>query len=243
MAHEQIQKYYDEFADVYDTKHGVILAGQSYNFDTYYQPFLRKVLPKSGTVLELGCGTGVYTQWLSEHGLKVVGMDISAEMIKQAKKRSPQTSFYQGDCENPAEFIKDRDTKGAFDVLAGINTFSYYMHKENALLNYKKILKPGGRLVVIDMNGACPYYQWMSWMNKNEMREWLPQIKESNQRTLESLFQKTGFRFEHLEFFAFIPNGLGPAPVSILIPFDKFLNAFSFLRPLAMRIAYSAVSV
>ncbi len=238
--HDRIKNYYDRFAEIYDTKHGVILAGQSYNFKNYYEPFLKKVLPQSGTILELGCGTGVYTKWLMERRLQVIGMDISSEMIKQAKRRCPNALFYQGDCENPGAYISTKELQNGFDAVVGINTFSYYVHKETALLNYRKLLKPNGHFIVIDMNGTCPYYQWMSWLNKNEMREWLAQIKESNRKTIALLFQKTDFQLKTLEHFSFIPNGVGPSTVLLLQPVDKILSSIPAARKFSMRMAYSA---
>ena len=40
-----IRDYYDAVAADYDVKHGVSLAGQAYNFATYYVPFLDAVIP------------------------------------------------------------------------------------------------------------------------------------------------------------------------------------------------------
>ena len=53
---EEVREYYETFADVYDTKHGVKLYGQAYNFRTYYAPFLDAAVLEKGRVLELGCG-------------------------------------------------------------------------------------------------------------------------------------------------------------------------------------------
>jgi len=238
---EQIQNYYEKFAATYDVKHGVALYGQDYNFKTYYEPFLKSTIPNQGTVLEIGCGTGVYTRWLSERGLNVVAMDISPKMIELARQKAPGATFYEGDCENPASNSGVGEQAGLFDLIVGFNTFSYYPHKEDALKNYHALLKPGGRLVVIDMNGRSPYYQLMAWMNINEARQWLPEIKASNRQDLLRLLGKTGFTIDVLDHFSCIPNGLNKGIVNLLRPFNSVFMAVPFIRNYAMRIAYLAI--
>lgn len=237
---ELITDYYNRYADIYDQKHGIALAGQVYNFKNYYEPFLNKALPAKGKVLELGCGTGVYTRWLKERGLAVMGMDISPEILKQARRRCPNVPFFEGDCEDPAASLNPELVAEGFDAIIGINTFSYYPHKDKALLNYRKLLCRDGLFILIDMNGSCPYYPLMALANKNEMREWIRQIKESNQRHLTSLFEKTGYRIDRLEHFAFIPNGVGQTTVSLLRPLDLILGSIPKIRNFSMRIALVA---
>ena len=84
-----IRDYYDAVAADYDVRHGVVLAGQAYNFETYYAPFLDAAVPRRGRVLEIGCGTGVYTHWLRQRGLDVVAMDLSPPMLDEARRRCP----------------------------------------------------------------------------------------------------------------------------------------------------------
>ena len=240
---ERLRAYYDRYASIYDNKHGVVLKGQRYNFIRYYEPFLASVVPSTGRVLELGCGTGVYTQWLTNRRLDVVSMDISPRMLALARLRCPSVQFVQGDCQDPAQALSSAGVSDGFDAVVGINTFSYYAAKESALRNYHAVLCQGGRFIIIDMNGDCPFYRLMSWMNRNEMREWLPYIKECNMATLRHMLGRAKFRLDGLQHFAFIPNGLGPSLVSALTPFDVLLERVGPARRRAMRIAVSASSI
>lgn len=237
----QIRDYYDTFANVYDTKHGVALHGQAYNFGRHYQPFLDRVVPRQGRILELGCGTGVYTRWMHERGLDVTAMDISSAMIEQARAKCPAAAYFGGNCEDPATALGSGGIGQGFDAVIGINTFSYYPDKAQALANYRALLKPGGRFIIIDMNGSTPFYRVMSWMNKNEMRQWLPEIGQATKGTLSRLLRDAGYRVESVDRFAFIPNGLGKGMVGLLAPVDTLLGALPFMGWLAMRIAVVAV--
>jgi 2-polyprenyl-3-methyl-5-hydroxy-6-metoxy-1,4-benzoquinol methylase len=53
-----------------------------------------KRLGNKGNVLDLGCGPGNDSYFLSKNGLDVVGVDFSEEMIKVAKKRVTEAEFY-----------------------------------------------------------------------------------------------------------------------------------------------------
>ncbi len=240
---EDIRAYYEEFAGSYDQKHGVSLYGQSYNFRQYYEPFLVESLPLDGRALELGCGTGYYTQWLCKRGLNVTALDISPKMVERAQSRAPHANCLVGDCQNPATVLSIEGKFDQFDIVVGINTFSYYPEKQRALLNYNKLLGLGKKFVVIDMNGASLLYNIMARMNKNEMRHWLPEIKESSNENLRKILGTAGFEIERMEQFAFVPNGVSPFPARCLIPIDTVLSKLALFKRLAMRIAYVAVKV
>jgi SAM-dependent methyltransferase len=50
-------------------------------------------LPPQGLVVELGCGTGISTQILSEAGYGVLGVDIAADMLAIAQQRAPHAEL------------------------------------------------------------------------------------------------------------------------------------------------------
>ena len=120
---EQTQAYYDRHATQYDQRTGFGgNTGQEYNFTRYFAPFLDGALPKTGRVLEIGCGTGFYTNWMAERGLDVVAMDLSPQMIEQAKLRCPDAVLAVGNCEDPAAALGPDRVRGGFDAIVGVNT-------------------------------------------------------------------------------------------------------------------------
>ena len=52
-------------------------------------------------VLDLACGRGRHTAVLADHGLRVTGIDLSAENISKARSHFPNQTFYQADMRNP----------------------------------------------------------------------------------------------------------------------------------------------
>jgi len=54
---------------------------------------LRRSRIKNGLVIDLGCGSGILSEAVSEAGYDVVGIDISHAMIEQARRRVPRGQF------------------------------------------------------------------------------------------------------------------------------------------------------
>lgn len=235
-----VRVYYDATAPVYDHKHGVSGAGQAYNFRRYYEPFLHSAIPAGSRVLEIGCGTGAYTQWLVDQGCDVTALDISSEMVEITRRRCPQATVIQGDCESPSEYIGCEETSNPFDVVVGINSFSYYPNKLVALRSFHALLRPGGRFVLIDMNGSCPLYRAMKWIRKNEMPHWFSEIREMRESLMREKLSRTGFFPRRLVYFCFVPNGISRFACALLQPVDRVLSALPGVPRLAMRMALVA---
>ncbi len=49
------------------------------------------------SALEVGCGTGHFTQWLSARRLHVAGLDRALAMLAEARRRQPRLLLIQGD--------------------------------------------------------------------------------------------------------------------------------------------------
>lgn len=105
--------------------------------------------------MDVGCGQGVYTRKLMELGAKeVVGNDVSAEMIKLAKKAELEKSlgikyaFYD---------LAKLPKLGEFDLITARAVIHYAKTRdelEEMFQNIYNNLRPGGRLVSIVLNPA-----------------------------------------------------------------------------------------
>ncbi len=103
---------------------------------------------KGGKFLEIGCGTGYWSQFFSEYGFEVTGVDISERIINIARaKRIPNTSFQIADGHNlPFK-------NGVFDVTAAITTLEFVRDAEAVIREMVRCTrKPGGRLLIGALN-------------------------------------------------------------------------------------------
>lgn len=72
---------WDDYADFYDWENARTLGQRDVPF------WLRMTAAVDGPVLELGCGTGRVTMPLAHAGVRIVGVDRSAEMLARARRR------------------------------------------------------------------------------------------------------------------------------------------------------------
>ncbi|WP_216913121.1 class I SAM-dependent methyltransferase [Nocardia noduli] len=95
----EIGAAYDDIADLYVEVVEGQLAAQPLDramLDTFSE-LLRA--NESGPVLEVGCGAGRITDYLSGRGLDISGIDVSARMIAYARGRYPGLRFDEGSME------------------------------------------------------------------------------------------------------------------------------------------------
>ena len=103
--------------------------------------------PQPFDILDVGCGTGRLLALMSsdEHTRRLVGLDYAEEMVRQAsQKEVPDALFLRGD----AERLPFADE--SFDVVTCCNSFHHYPHQAEAIRGFRRVLRPGGLLVLID---------------------------------------------------------------------------------------------
>jgi len=97
----------------------------------------------SGSVLELGCGTGHFTRWLSDEGLAAVGLDLSAAMLAEAQALGG-VPLVRGD----ARWLPFAD--GAFDLTAFSTTLEFLERPREALVEALRVARQGVLLGVLN---------------------------------------------------------------------------------------------
>lgn len=108
--------------------------------------FLRQVIPmpEYAKVLDACCGLGRHAAGLREHGYKVTGIDIDADLVAEATELHPGVSFMTMD-------MRDLDDlSGMFDAVICVwQSFGYFDEETNAsvLRSMVQRLRPGGRIV------------------------------------------------------------------------------------------------
>jgi ubiquinone/menaquinone biosynthesis C-methylase UbiE len=98
-------------------------------------------------VLDLGCGAGVLTERLVAAGYDVDAVDMSADMLEFSKQRLAKYEggkyrFARAECQE----LPFPDA--AFDVVACIGVFGYMEDVDAAIREIKRVLRPGGTLIL-----------------------------------------------------------------------------------------------
>jgi trans-aconitate methyltransferase len=120
-------------ASLYDDKHSFVWK--------YGEEVIELLAPRAGErILDLGCGTGHLTNKIAASGAEVVGIDISRDMVGQARALYPDLRFELGDA---ASFHFDEPFDGVFS-----NAALHWVEEQDRVTEcIRKALKPGGRFV------------------------------------------------------------------------------------------------
>lgn len=124
------------------------------------------------SVLDVACGTGNYTMALTETGLRMSGVDISEEMIGQARSKSDLIQWTVADVTQLP--YRDGTSHGATCILA----IHHFRDLEKPFQEVYRVLD-SGRFVIFT---ASPEQMRRYWLN-----EYFPQAMEASSRQMPSI--------------------------------------------------------
>lgn len=168
------------------------------------KPFDRAMLDRfagsvNGSVCEIGCGPGHIARYLKDRGVDMRGIDLSAEMIKQARRLHPTIPFDRGD-------MLDLDLPDS--SLAGIVCFYAIIHLRRddvsrALTQMGRVLRPGGRLF-LSFHGGEGMIRRDEWYGKRVSidvtmfeRDEMDRYLRSAGFTVEEILERPPYSFEY----------------------------------------------
>ena len=97
---------------------------------------------KSLDVLDAGCGTGLCGPLIAPYARRLVGVDLSAPMIAQARARNVYDELVKREL---TAYLGD--STGEFDVIVSADTLVYFGPLEDVVAASANALRPGGRLI------------------------------------------------------------------------------------------------
>jgi len=115
-------------------------------------------LPEGGRVLEIGAACGKYAVELCLRGYEYLGFDMVPEAVDSWNIVS---SFYGIRDEIRVQDICElREIAAEWDGILAVSTFEHIHDRPRALRNCYELLRPGGRLVILDGNILDPRHLW-----------------------------------------------------------------------------------
>jgi SAM-dependent methyltransferase len=104
--------------------------------------FLDRVLPQRGRVLDVGCGTGIFSRYLASRGWSVKGVDLSPLMIQRARDIPHDGITFE------VSSIEEIHSDAQFDAIVALSMLEYVEDDEAAIQKFADMLREGGVLVV-----------------------------------------------------------------------------------------------
>lgn len=181
-------------ATVYDVVQPFVTLGQEARLNRWLAQQVE--LPSKSRVLDIGCGTGLLTVRIAEQHPQaaVVGIDASKPMVDVAtRKRTMANCYFQQALGEDLPFPDSH-----FELVTSALFFHHVDRelKQRTLQEIHRVLKPGGILLIADMDRPYTALGWaMSWTAWKLLRQ--PEIKENMDGVLRSEIDNAGFINHH----------------------------------------------
>jgi SAM-dependent methyltransferase len=102
-------------------------------------------------VLDAGCGIGGSAVWLAENlGASVVGVNLNAKQVERARHVAHGRRLGERVQFHVADFCTTELAGESFDVVWALESACYAEDKRGFLVEARRLLRPGGRLIVAD---------------------------------------------------------------------------------------------
>ena len=149
-------RYWSEDADNY--RRIIEAEFNSFRADAWLQLFSRELPPPPAVIADFGCGPGFFSVLLSRQGYQITGIDISQKMVAAAVQNAARYIP-----NHPPLFLHKDDGFSSFpnDVFDAVVTrnVTWTLLKPQAFYKQcRRVLKPGGRLLVFDANWNLPMF-------------------------------------------------------------------------------------
>jgi len=165
----------------------------------FTQHAMLALLPPESIVADLGCGTGFVAAQLAPWVARVVGIDSSTAMLKAAARRTASLKNVEL---RRGELNAIPIESGSCDAALLLLVLSYMTDPTPALVEMRRILKPGGRAVIVDL---LPH-------DREDFRIRMKQeIAGIELDQMRSLLTHAGFDVNRASALPSEPDVLGPA--------------------------------
>lgn len=122
-----IVERFDRAATRYESWYQTSRGARAARIERRLLTFLLSRHSKKGLVLEVGCGTGYFTEWLDRGWGRAIGLDPAKEMLRELRRRGRRFPVVQGDAHD-LPFAS-----GSFESVAFITTIEFLDDPEAAL--------------------------------------------------------------------------------------------------------------
>lgn len=150
---------------------------------------IEKLLPRDLVLADVGCGTGTLTFELARFAQKVVGVDLSQEMLRRAQdgaqaRQLRNVEFRRGDALKLP--LKSRSVDAAFCVMV----LHFLPHPERAVAELCRVTRAGGAVILVDL-----VEHQQEWMRLEMAHRWLG----FGRSTVEGWLRRAGVTRVHYE--------------------------------------------
>lgn len=131
---------------------------------------IERIVPKKGDILDLGCGEGLFSNFLAiaSPGRKIFGIDVDKNRIRQADKGLKNTKFILGDVTKKS--LPKADTIVMFHLLHHLNS---YKDQEKVLKDAYRKINTGSSLIIVEAEPKFSLKFFSAWFTDHFLVPWI----------------------------------------------------------------------
>lgn len=214
------ENFYNSIADDFDSIMNMYDTNR--RIEVIFDDFLGRENLKDKTLLDAGCGTGLFTRKAIERNAKVTSIDIAPKLVELTKKKNPDTNAIE------ASLLKLPFENDTFDYVISSDVIEHTTNPYDATKELIRVLKPGGKICITVPNRTFwffsvkianllkirDYQGYENWVHFKEFRKFLTQ----NNIEIDN--------YKGIHLFPFVFSFLNPLLYRIDKMTDKKLGAF-----------------
>ena len=180
---------YNKWSDFYDSYPNPTLAIDDLSFPKFYSGIRNK------RVLEIGCGTGRHTKRLIELKNTVVGVDISAGMLKKARQKinNPNVFFIEGD------ILNVKIPNAPFDSIVMSLVLEHILDLNRFFNRSAELLKAGGSFLFSEIHPERTKAGTMAHFKQTNGDEFYLESRPHTELEIRNAASKCGFEIELMQ--------------------------------------------
>jgi ubiquinone/menaquinone biosynthesis C-methylase UbiE len=169
--------------------------------------------------LDAGCGDGSLSIALAKRGALVTGVDCDPAMLAEAREQARINRVDVGFREGRVENLPFED--GGFDLALAVTVLCFVPDIDRAMAEMARVLRPGGRLVLGELN------RWSLWAARRRLKAWLGsrlwrEVRFRSASELKEAILASGLKVETVEGAVFYPPVAALA--RLMAPIDPHLG-------------------
>ena len=201
---EEIRQFFEETALEYREAHGDEDKLLQYRMALLIQ---QARLKQEDVVLDVGCGNGHHLFYIVPSIKYGIGVDFSRNMIESAQK-ALKTSPHAHKLQFQVDKAQNLTTvaKNSINLVMCVGSFEHMLEKEEVIQQFYRVLKPGGRLLLMTPNGKYFWYRVIAPLFRYDIRHLSTDLFMSASQ-LTSMLYEGRFSRIHINYWTFIPRG------------------------------------
>lgn len=192
------------------------------------------------SIMEIGCGTGSNAFMLAQKsGMKVLGTDLCVPFVEEARQKFQHANLRY----DVLDFNRAEEFKGeTFDYIIGNGILHHlYHHLDEAFVNMKRLLKPGGKIIFLEPNIYNPYiYLIFSYASMRKRAHLEPDEMAFSKGWVSEKLQKAGYSNIKVEYRDFLLPGIPDFLISPSVVFGGVLEKIPGVKAVSQSIFISA---